>query len=104
MYYKAEERETIICYDAIDRQWSAWTTIPAHINKFMKSGWQMVRSTVSEGTVIDAEFTAPKNAITIRNLNTAKSCSKTPENEQFDDVSYDDSIIIEDEPKQAETT
>lgn len=88
--YLAEERETILNYDPTTRTWSAWTNVPEHIRKLQAKGWTINpnRCTVSEGVMIDAWFTAPKNAITFRDLtkpkrvgNAAFIRSKTAETE-----------------------
>lgn len=68
MRYLEEERETILRYDPIDQKWYAWTTYPPHIRKLTAQGWTVLRQTESEGLIIDSEFSAPKNAVTIRDL------------------------------------
>lgn len=77
--YLMEERETILNYDPTTRTWSAWTNVPEHIRKLQAKGWSMdaTRSTISDGTLIDAWFYAPKNAITFRDLTKQK---RTPTN------------------------
>ena len=68
MHYLEEERETILNYDPINNEWSAWTTVPKHITKLQKQGWTMTKCTRSEGKIIDAQFTAPATAITFRDV------------------------------------
>ena len=72
--YLMEERETILNYDPTTRTWSAWTNVPEHIRKLQAKGWSMdaTRSTISDGTLIDAWFYAPKNALTFRDLSKPK--------------------------------
>lgn len=70
--YMMEERETILNYDPMTRTWSAWTNVPEHIRKLQAKGWKMTRHTDSGGTIIDAQFEAPKNAITFRDLTKPK--------------------------------
>jgi hypothetical protein len=70
--YKVEERETVLRYDCADRKWYAWTTHPTHIAKLARLGWKKVHETVENGIVIDAEYEAPKNASTFRDLNKIK--------------------------------
>lgn len=70
--YLMEERETILNYDPTTRTWSAWTSVPENIRKLQAKGWKMTRRTDSDGTIIDAQFEAPKNAITFRDLTKPK--------------------------------
>lgn len=65
-----EERETVIVYDNIDKQWHADTTLPKHINKFKKQGWTQTTEYVYEdGTICGGSFVAPAKGITIRDPN-----------------------------------
>ena len=64
----AEERETILVYDNIDKKWFMDTTVPKHANKAKKQGWTQTSEFVYEdGTVCGGAFEAPARAITIRN-------------------------------------
>lgn len=63
----AEERETVLVYDNIDKVWRMDSTVPKHFNKAKKQGWQQTAEFVYEdGTVCGGAFTAPARAITIR--------------------------------------
>ena len=75
--YLAEERETILNYDPMTRTWSAWTNVPEHIRKLQAKGWNMKLCHHSDGAIIDAEFEAPKNAITFRDLTKPKRTGNT---------------------------
>lgn len=70
--YLTDERETILNYNPITRKWSAWTNVPEHIRKLQANGWSMKLCHHSDGAIIDAEFEAPKNAITFRDLTKPK--------------------------------
>ena len=64
----AEERETILNFDSIDKIWTMETTVPKHFRKALKQGWTPIRQYVYEdGTVCGMELTASERAITIRN-------------------------------------
>lgn len=64
----AEERETILVYDNIEKLWRMDSTIPKHFNKALKQGWNPITQYVYEdGTVCGMALTAPARAITIRN-------------------------------------
>ena len=52
-----EERETLLRYDYLDECWYVETSIPTHITKFKKQGWEMVSQTVNHlGSVQVVEF------------------------------------------------
>ena len=64
----AEERETVLVYDNVDKKWIMESTIPKHFNKAKKQGWEQTSEFVYEdGTVCGGVFEAPARAITIRN-------------------------------------
>lgn len=42
-----EERETLLRFDYIDQCWYVETSIPTHITKFKKQGWEMVSQTIN---------------------------------------------------------
>ena len=64
----AEERETVLVYDNIDKIWTMDSTIPKHFNRALKQGWTPTTQYVYEdGTVCGMALTAPARAITIRN-------------------------------------
>ena len=52
-----EEKETLLRFDYLDKCWYVETSVPTHITKFKKQGWEMVSQTVNEqGVVQIAEF------------------------------------------------
>ena len=52
-----EERETLLRYDYLDECWYVETSIPTHITKFKKQGWEMVSQTINHlGSVQVVEF------------------------------------------------
>lgn len=52
-----EERETLLRYDYLDQCWYVETSVPTHITKFKKQGWEIVSQTVNEnGSVQVVEF------------------------------------------------
>lgn len=64
----AEERETILAYDNVDKVWTMDSTVPKHFNRALKQGWTPITQYVYEdGTVCGMALTAPARAITIRN-------------------------------------
>ena len=63
-----EERETVLAYDSIDKEWIMDTTVPKHANKAKKQGWiQKAEYVYDDGTVCGGVFTASERAVTIRN-------------------------------------
>ena len=64
----AEERETILNYDNVEKMWLMDSTVPKHFNKALKQGWTPITQYIYEdGTVCGMALTAPARAITIRN-------------------------------------
>ncbi len=63
----AEERETVLVYDNIDKVWRMDSTVPKHFNKAKKQGWKQTAEFVYEdGSICGGAFEAPARAITIR--------------------------------------
>ena len=53
----AEERETLLRFDYLDQCWYVETSVPTHITKFKKQGWEIVSQTVNHlGNIQVAEF------------------------------------------------
>lgn len=53
----AEERETLLRFDYLDQCWYVETSVPIHITKFKKQGWEIVAQTLSkDGSVQAVEF------------------------------------------------
>ena len=64
----AEERETILVYDNITKEWTMDSSVPKHFRKALKQGWNPTQQFIYEdGTVCAMVLTAPERAITIRN-------------------------------------
>lgn len=64
----AEERETVLVYDSVDKVWHMDSTVPKHFNKAKKQGWKQIAEFVyDDGTVCGGAFEASARAITIRN-------------------------------------
>lgn len=64
----AEERETILVYDNITKEWTMDSSVPKHFRKALKQGWNPIRQYVyDDGTVCAMILTAPEKSITIRN-------------------------------------
>lgn len=73
----AEERETILTYDSIDKCWTMDSTVPKHFHKAQKQGWTPIRQYVYEdGTVCGMVLTAQDRAVTIRNTEKKKMSEK----------------------------
>lgn len=52
-----EEKETLLRYDYLEKCWYVESTVPSHITKFKKQGWEIISQTVNEqGVVQVAEF------------------------------------------------
>ena len=52
-----EERETLLRYDYLEQCWYVETSIPTHITKFKKQGWEMVSQTINHlGSIQVVEF------------------------------------------------
>lgn len=64
----AEERETVLVYDNITKEWIMDSSVPKHFRKALKQGWTPTKQYIYEdGTVCAMVLTAPERAITIRN-------------------------------------
>ena len=86
----AEERETVLVYDNIDKKWFMDTTVPKHANKAKKQGWTQTSEFVYEdGTVCGGAFEAPARAITIRNAEKKQMSEKQMGNLFGDDEDED---------------
>ena len=73
MQYLTEERETHLHYDLVEKRWTAYTNIPEHMRKLQAKGWEVKRTGTDEtGKPIEMFLTAPKNAITFRDLTKPK--------------------------------
>lgn len=73
----AEERETVLVYDNIDKVWRMDSTVPKHFNKAKRQGWTQTAEFVYEdGAVCGGAFEAPATAITIRNPNKKRVMSE----------------------------
>lgn len=68
MPYLNSEKETILNFDYQTQGWHAWSSIPSHIKKLELMGWKRIQESIENGVVIDAQFEAPKKAITFRDL------------------------------------
>lgn len=64
----AEERETILVYDNVAKEWIMDSGVPKHFRKALKQGWNPIRQYVyDDDTVCAMVLTAPERSITIRN-------------------------------------
>ena len=82
----AEERETVLVYDNIDKVWYMDTTIPKHANKAKKQGWtQTAEFIYDDGTSCGGAFIAPARAITIRSAEKKQMSEKQMKNLHSDD-------------------
>lgn len=69
----AEEKETTLNYDYLDKTWRMDSTVQKHFNKALKQGWTpLVRFEYEDGTVAGYTLEAPGRAITIRNVEAKK--------------------------------
>lgn len=73
----AEERETVLVYDNVDKKWLMDSTVPKHVNKAKKQGWtQTAEYIYDDGTVCGGAFEASAKAITIRDPNKKRVMSE----------------------------
>jgi hypothetical protein len=92
MQYLTEERETHLHYDLIEKRWTAYTNIPEHMRKLQAKGWELRRIGTDEtGKPIEAFLSAPKNAITFRDITKPKRIPK----HAFSRAKSDESIADE---------
>lgn len=82
----AEEKETILHYDFVNKTWSMDSTVPKHFNKALKQKWTPVKQYVyDDGTVCGMVLTAPDRAITIRSTEKKQMSEKQMGNLFSDD-------------------
>lgn len=82
----AEEKETHLVYDFINRVWIMDSTVPKHFNRAMKQQWKPLKKYVySDGAVFGMMLEAPGRAITIRNVEPKQMSKKQLENLSVDD-------------------
>jgi hypothetical protein len=86
----AEERETVLVYDNVDKVWRMDSTVPKHFNKAKKQQWTQTAEFVYEdGSICGGAFEAPARAITIRSTEkkqmSEKQLGNLPDNEDEDD-------------------
>ena len=81
-----EERETILVYDSVDKEWTMTSMVPKHFRKALKQDWKPVTQYVYEdGTVCGMVLTAPDRAVTIRNTTKKQMSDKQMGNLLSDD-------------------
>ena len=86
----SEERETVLVYDNVDKVWRMDTTIPKHLNKAKKQGWNQTAEFIyDDGTPCGGAFTAPARAITIRSAEKKQMSEKQMNNLHGDDDDED---------------
>lgn len=77
----AEERETLLNYDSINKEWIMDSTVPKHFRKAVKQGWTPIRQYVyDDDTVYGMVLKAPERAVTIRNVEKKKMSEKQLKN------------------------
>ncbi len=81
-----EERETILVYDSVNKEWTMTSMVPKHFRKALKQDWNPVTQYVYEdGTVCGMVLTAPDRAVTIRNTTKKQMSEKQMGNLLSDD-------------------
>lgn len=81
-----EEKEVLLLYDAVDKQWVMDTTVLKYYTKAKRQGWNQIKEFVYEdGTVCGGVFTAPDRAVTIRNIDVKQMSDKQMGNLWQDD-------------------
>ena len=63
----AEEKETQLNYDFVNKTWTMDSTVQKHFNKALKQGWvPLTQFEYEDGTVAGYVLEAPGRAVTIR--------------------------------------
>ena len=76
-----EEKEVLLLYDAVDKQWTMDTTVMKYYNKAKKQGWTQLKEFVyDDGTICGGVFVAQDRAVTIRNVDPKQMSDKQMEN------------------------
>lgn len=77
----AEEKEVVLNYDYINKEWIMDATIPKYFRKALKQGWTPIKKYVyDDGTVCGMILKAPERAVTIRNVEKKKMSEKQMNN------------------------
>ena len=77
----AEERETLLNYDSINKEWIMDSTVPKHFRRAVKQGWIPIRQYIyDDDTVCGMVLKAPERAVTIRNVEKKKMSEKQLKN------------------------
>lgn len=72
-----EEKEVLLLYDAVDKQWIMDTTVLKYYTKAKKQGWAQLKEFVyDDGTICGGVFVAPDRAVTIRNIDAKQMSDK----------------------------
>ena len=73
----AEEKETLLNYDFVNKTWIMDSTVQKHFNKALRQGWTpLVKYEYEDGTAAGYQLEAPGRAITIRNVEQKKMSEK----------------------------
>lgn len=99
--YLDGEKESVLRFDKVEQTWYAWTSIAAHARKFAKQGWTLTNVGKVNGAEVDWSFTAPKNAVTFRNLRFL--CSKPVQEATFGGCEVAGDRFIDRAEKKSET-
>ena len=77
----AEEKEVVLNYDYINKEWIMDATIPKYFRKALKQGWTPIKKYIyDDGTVCGMILKAPERAVTIRNVEKKKMSEKQMNN------------------------
>jgi hypothetical protein len=81
-----EEKEVLLLYNAVDKQWTMDTTVMKYYTKAKKQGWTQLKEFVyDDGTICGGVFVAPDRSVTIRNIDAKQMSDKQMENLWQDD-------------------
>lgn len=73
----ADEKETLLNYDSVVKNWTMDSTVPKHFKKALHQGWTPIKQYVNEdGAVCGMVLVAPERSITIRNTNKKQMSAK----------------------------
>ena len=77
----ADEHETLLNYDNVEKVWVMDSTVSKHFNKALKQGWKPIRQYVyDDGSICGMVLTASERSITIRNVEKKQMSEKQMNN------------------------
>lgn len=85
-----DEKETLLNYDYVNKQWTMDSTVSTHYNKALKQGWTPIEKyEYEDGSAAGYKLVAPGRAVTIRSVDKKQMSSKQMDNLHSDDTDED---------------